>query len=114
MTTLRKQSLEEAELETSVWDDPDRARLFHTGTNPSMTLDNAFEKLDLLQEDWAYGRLSPVQRAKSVAMDYKIKIGHAGMGYADERGGSPQRWQASAERLVGFEKKLKVDILQFA
>ena len=110
---LRKRSLEEADLEVAIWEDPDRARLFYTGTNPSMTLDNAFEKLDLLQEDWAYGRLSPVQRAKSVAMDYKIKIHHAEMGYVDQRGGSPQSWQASAERLVGFEKKLNVDILKF-
>ena len=56
---LRKRSLEEAELETSIWDDPDRARLFYTGTNPSMTLDNAIEKIDLLQEDWVNGRLNP-------------------------------------------------------
>ena len=111
---LRKQSLEEAELETSVWDDPDRARLFYTGTNPSMTLENAIEKIDLLQEDWINGRLNPVQRAKSVAMDYKIKMRHAEMGYIDNRGGSPQSWRAGAEKLVGFEKKLNMDILQYA
>ena len=111
---LRKRSLEEAELETSIWEDPDRARLFYTGTNPSMTLDNAIEKIDLLQEDWVNGRLNPVQRAKSVAKDHKIKMRHAEMGYVDNRGGSPESWKAGAEKLVGFEKKLNVDILQYA
>jgi hypothetical protein len=111
---LRKRSLEEAELETSIWEDPDRARLFYSGTNPSMTLDNAIEKIDLLQEDWINGRLDPVQRAKSVAMDYKIKMRHAEMGYTDDRGGSPQSWKAGAEKLLGFEKKLNIDILHYA
>jgi len=111
---LLKRSLEEAELEPSVWEDPERARLFYTGTNPSMTVDNAFEKLDLLQEDWVTGRLDNIQRAKSVAMDYKVKMRHAEMGYIDNRGGSPETWIASAERLVGFEKNLQVDILSYA
>ena len=111
---LRKRSLEEGDLEVSIWEDPNRARLFYTGTNPSMTLDNAIEKIDLLQEDWVNGRLNPVQRAKSVAMDYKIKMRHAEMGYIDNRGGMPQSWKAGAERLVGFEKKLNIDILQYA
>jgi hypothetical protein len=110
---LLKRSLEEAELEPPLWEDPERARLFHTGTNPTMTVDNAFEKLDLLQEDWANGRLDGIQRAKSVAMDYKVKMRHAEMGYVDNRGGSPETWKASAERLVGFEKNLQIDILSF-
>jgi len=110
---LLKRSLEEAELEPPLWEDPERARLFHTGTNPTMTVDNAFEKLDLLQEDWANGRLDGIQRAKSVAMDYKVKMRHAEMGYVDRLGGSPETWKASAERLVGFEKNLQIDILSF-
>ena len=110
---LLKRSLEEAELEPSLWKDPERARLFHTGTNPTMTAENAFAKLDLLQEDWVNGRLDGSQRAKSVAMDYKVKMRHAEMGYVDNRGGSPETWKASAERLVGFEKNLQIDILSF-
>jgi hypothetical protein len=111
---LREQSVAEADLELSVWEDPERARLFYTGTNPSMTVDNAFEKLDLLQEDWINGRLNPIQRARSVAMDYKVKMRHVKMGYADKTGGSPETWKASAERLVRFEKNQQVDILRYA
>ena len=52
-----------------------------------MTVDNAFEKLDLLQEDWVNGRLSPFQTsAKCVAMDYKIEMRMYEMGYTDESG----------------------------
>jgi hypothetical protein len=36
------------------------------------------------------------------------------MGYFDNRGGSPETWKASAERLVGFEKNLNVDISRYA
>ena len=71
---LRKRSLEAAESEPAIWDDPYRDRLFYTGTNPRMTVDNAFEKLDILQEDWVNGRLNPLQRAKCVAMDYAIEM----------------------------------------
>jgi hypothetical protein len=109
---LRKQSLEAAELEPSVWEDPDRVRLFYTGTNPSMTVDNAFEKLDIMQEDWVNRRMGPLQRAKCVAMDYAIKIRMSELGYVDQRGGSPESWKASAEKLAKFEKvRLGVDIL---
>jgi hypothetical protein len=111
---LRKKSLEEAELESSVWEDPDRLRLFYTGTNPSMTVENAVEKLDFLQEYWAIGRLSPQQRARVVACDYKIEMRHAEMGYTDDKGGSPDSWKASAERLVRFEKSLGVEVLRYA
>jgi hypothetical protein len=111
---LRKQSLEEAELEPSVWEDPDRVRLFYTGTNPSMTVDNAFEKLELLQEDWVNGRLSPYQRARAVACDYKIEMRHSAMGYTDSKGGKPEAWKASAERLLEFERRLGIQLLDFA
>jgi hypothetical protein len=111
---LRKRSLEEAEQEPMIWDDPERLRLYYTGTNPSMTIDNAFEKLDILQEDWANGRLSPNQRARSVAIEYKSKLHHAEMGYEDKQGGSSETWKASADRLVGFEKRVGVDILRYA
>lgn len=111
---LRKRSLEEAEQEPMIWDDPERLRLYYTGTNPSMTIDNAFEKLDILQEDWANGRLSPNQRARSVAIEYKSKLHHAKMGYEDKQGGSSETWKASADRLVGFEKRVGVDILRYA
>ncbi len=111
---LRKRSLEAAESEPAIWDDPYRDRLFYTGTNPRMTVGNAFEKLDLLQEDWINGRLDSIQRAKSVALDYRIKIRHAEMGYVDNQGESPETWKYSAERLAGFEKKLQIDILLYA
>jgi hypothetical protein len=111
---LRQKSLEAAGLEPLVWEDPERVRLFYTGTNPSMTVDNAFEKLDLLQEYWISGRLNPIQRARSVAMDYRVKMRHVEMGYTDDRGGSPETWKASAERLVRFEKNQSVDILRYA
>jgi hypothetical protein len=109
---LKKRSLEEAESEVKVWDDPYRDKLYFTGTNPSMTVDNAFEKLDILQDDWINGRLSPLQRAKCVAMDYKIEMRQFEMGYED-KGGGPETWKAAAERLVQFEKRTGLDILHF-
>ncbi len=109
---LRKRSLEAAESEPAIWDDPYRDRVFYTGTNPKMTVDNAFEKLDLLQEDWVHGRMSPLQRAKCVAIDYAIKMRMAEMGYVDDQGGSPEAWRASAGKLAQFETaRLGVDIL---
>ena len=111
---LRKRSLEAAESEPAIWDDPYRDRLFYTGTNPRMTVDNAFEKLDLLLEDWANGRLSPHQRARVVACDYKIEMRNSEMGYSDGQGGKPEAWKASAERLLQFEKRLGIDLLAFA
>jgi hypothetical protein len=111
---LHKRSQEAAQSEPQIWDDPFRDRLLYTGADPSMNVDNAFEKLDLLQEDWANGRLSPLQRAKSVTMDYKVELHCAEMGYTDEQGGSPDTWKASAERLVQFEKSLGLDISHLA
>ncbi len=112
---LKKRSLEEAESELKVWDDPYRDKLYFTGTNPRMTVDNAFEKLDILQEDWVNGRISPIQRAKCVAMDYAIEMRMSQMGYTDNRGGSAESWKASAEKLARFEKAhLGVDILHIA
>jgi hypothetical protein len=109
---LKKRSLEEAESEPKIWDDPYRHKLFFTGTNPRMTVDNAFEKLDILQEDWVNGRISPSQRAKCVAMDYEIEMRMSQMGYTDNHGGSAESWKASAEKLARFEKThLGVDIL---
>jgi hypothetical protein len=79
-----------------------------------MTVDNAFEKLDILQEDWVNGRLSPDQRAKCVAMDYKIELRNAEMGYSDKQGGSPESWRQSASRLLEFERRLGVSVEKFA
>jgi hypothetical protein len=109
---LKKQSLEAAESEPKIWDDPYRDKLFYTGTNPSMTVDNAFEKLDILQEDWINGRLSALQRAKCVAMDYKIEMRQFEMGYEDTKGG-PDTWKAAADKLVQFEERAGLDLLHF-
>jgi hypothetical protein len=109
---LRKRSLEAAESEPQIWDDPFRDKLFYTGTNPSMTVDNAFEKLDLLQEDWINGRLTPLQRVRCVAMDYKMEMRQFEIGYSDEQGG-PEAWKEAAERLVQFEKRVGLDISAF-
>jgi hypothetical protein len=111
---LRKRSLEAAESEPQIWDDPHRDKLFFTGTDPGMTVDNAFEKLDILQEDWAYGRISPLERARCVAMEYRIDRRMSEMGYTDEQGGSPESWETTAEKLVQFEKRIGVDILHLA
>lgn len=108
---LRKRSLEAAKSEPQIWDDPYRDKLFYTGTDPGMTVDNAFEKLDILHEDWVNGRINPVQRARCVAMEYKIDGRMSEMGYVDEQGGSPEAWKTTAEKLIQFEKRIGVDIL---
>jgi hypothetical protein len=110
---LRKQSLEVAEIEPSVWDDPERMKLFHTGTSPGMTLDNAFEKLDMLQEDWVNGRLSPIQRARVVGLDYLIGKRQYELGYSGVNGEPSQVWKDGADRLVNFESKLGVNVLGY-
>ena len=70
-----------------------------------------FEKLDILQEDWVNGRISPLQRARCVAMDYATKMRMSEMGYADDEGSSPESWKASAAKLAQFEKiRLGVDV----
>ena len=109
---LKSRTLENMESESKVWDDHDKGRLYSTGANPRTTVDNAFEKLDILQEDWVNGRIGPVQRAKCVVMDYRLGIKMSQMGYTDSRGGSPESWRASAERLAQFEKThFGVDVL---
>ena len=79
-----------------------------------MNIDNSLEKLDLLREDWTNGRLSPLQRARAVACDYKIQIRHSEMGYVDSHGGNPEAWKASAERLLRFEKGIGIELQHFA
>jgi len=110
---LRKRSLELGESEPETWDDPYRDKLFYTGTNPSMTVDNAFEKLDILRDDWVNGRISPLQRARCVALEYRIDQRMSEIGYTDEQGGSPEDWKETSEKLVQFEKRVGVDILHF-
>jgi hypothetical protein len=110
---LKKQSLEEAEMEPSIWEDPERTKLFFTGTSPGMTLDNALEKLDLFQEDWVSGRISPIQRAKVVALDYLVDSRQYDLGYTGVNGEPPQVWKDGAERLVKFERQLGVDVLAY-
>lgn|GEM_PF-2113103 len=110
---LRKRSLEAAESEPQIWDDQYRDKLFYTGTNPSMTVDNAFEKLDLLQNDWVGGRLTPTQRAKSVAVDYKVDLRQNELGYLGAHGSPSDVWKDRARRVVEFEKGIGVDIMQF-
>ena len=112
---LKSRTLETAESESTVWNDHDRARLYSTGANPRTTVDNAFEKLDILQEDWVNGRLSPFQRARCAVMDYRLGIKMSQMGYTDSRGGSPESWKASAERLAQFERTHSgVDVLSLS
>jgi hypothetical protein len=112
---LKSRTLEAAESESKVWDDHDRGRLYSTGANPRTTVDNAFEKLDILQEDWVNGRLSPFQRAQCAAADYRLGIKMSQMGYTDRRGGSPESWKASAERLAQFERTHSgVDVLSLS
>jgi hypothetical protein len=110
---LHKRSLEAAKEEPEIWDDPYRDRLLYTGAGPSMNVDNVFEKLDLLQEDWVSGKLSPSQRAKSVAMDYKAEVHQAEMGYEGEGGESPDAWRKSASKLIDSEKRLGVELSDF-
>jgi len=110
---LRKRSAATAESEPAIWDDPLRNRLFYTGTNPQMTVDNAFEKLDLLQEDWVSGRLDPLQRAQTAAMDYKIQRRQNELGYLGVDGEPPSVWSDAAERLIRNEKRVGVDISTF-
>jgi hypothetical protein len=110
---LRRRSLEAAEPEPAIWDDTYRDRIFYTGTNPRMTVDNAVEKLDLLQEDWVNGRLDARQRARSVAVAYVIEKRQNELGYLGVNGEPTRIWNDVAERLVQNEKRLGVDILDF-
>jgi len=107
---LHKRSRKAAESEPQIWDDPFRDRLLHTGAEPSMSVDNAFEKLDLLQEDWVNGRLGPDQRAKSVAMDYKMGMRQYELGYLGVHGEPSSVWKDGAERLIQFEKQIGIEI----
>jgi hypothetical protein len=110
---LRKRSLEAADSEPQIWNDPYRDRLYYTGTNPSMTVDNAFEKIDLLQDDWVNGRLSPSQRARSVAIDYSVDLKQNQLGYSGSHGKPSIIWKERAERVMEFEKSIGVNILGF-
>ena len=108
---LKKRTLGLAESESLIWDDPYGDRLLSTGANPSATVENAIEKLDVMQEAWVNGGLSPHQRAKCVAIDYGMKIRMAQLGY-DLNQGSPESWTSRADKLAQFEKsRLGVDIL---
>jgi hypothetical protein len=111
---LRKRSLEAAESEPQIWDDPFRDKLLFTGTNPSMTVDNAFEKLDILQEDWVNGRFGAAERARCAAMNYKIDLRMYEKGYPYAQGGLPDAWKEGAERVAQFEKRLGLDIHNLA
>ncbi|MDA4123375.1 MAG: hypothetical protein OK456_09375 [Thaumarchaeota archaeon] len=110
---LRRRSLEAAESEPAIWDDPYRDRLFYTGTNPTMTVDNAFEKLDLLQEDWVNGRLDPRQRARSAATDYLIVKRMSELGYMGVHGEPSSVWSNAADRLVQNEGRVGTVVLRF-
>jgi hypothetical protein len=110
---LRSKSLEAAESEPAIWDDTHRDRLFYTGTNPRMTVDNAFEKLDLLQEDWVNGRLDARQRARAAAMSYTIVKRQNELGYLGVGGEPSSTWSDAADRLVQNEKRVGVDIREF-
>jgi hypothetical protein len=110
---LRKRSLASSESEPAIWNDPSRNKLFYTGTNPQMTVDNAFEKLDILQEDWVNGRLDPKQRAQTAAMDYKIQRRQNELGYSGVGGEPTSVWRDAADRLIQNEKRVGVDINSF-
>jgi hypothetical protein len=110
---LHKRSQELAQSEPQVWDDPFRDRLLYTGADPSMNVDNALEKLDLLQEDWVNGRLGPYQRAKSVAVDYRMDIRQYELGYLGVRGEPSTVWKEGAEKLIQFEKHIGIEILKY-
>jgi len=110
---LKKRSLEASESEPVIWDDPFRDRLFYTGTNPRMTVDNAFEKLDILQEDWVNGRLDPRQRARAAATDYLIERRQNELGYPGVRGEPPSVWRDAAERLIRNEGRVGVNLHEF-
>ena len=110
---LRRRSLEAAESEPAIWDDPYRDRIFYTGTNPRMTVDNAFEKLDLLQEDWVNGRLDPRQRSRSAAMDYLIVNRMSQLSYPGVHGEPSSIWSNAADRLVQNEGRVGTEVLKF-
>ena len=111
---LRKRTLEAAKLEPQIWEDFRRERLPDMGATPSITVDNSFAKLDLLLEEWVNGRISPLQRAESVAMSYEVDMRMYEKDYPDGRGGSSETWKRTTEKLIQFEKVLGVDILSFA
>jgi hypothetical protein len=110
---LRRRSLEASESEPVIWDDPYRDRIFYTGTNPRMTVDNAFEKLDLLQEDWVNGRLDASQRVRSAAMDYRIVKRMNELGYLGVHGEPSSVWSNAADRLVQNEGRVGTEVLKF-
>jgi hypothetical protein len=110
---LKRRSLEAAESEPVIWDDPYRDRLFYMGTNPKMNVDNAFEKLDILQDDWVKGRLDPRQRARAAAMDYMIERRQNELGYPGVSGEPPSVWGDAAQRLIRNEGRVGVNLHEF-
>jgi hypothetical protein len=110
---LRNRSLAAAESEPAIWEDPYRDKGLYTGTNPRMTIDNAFEKLDLLQEDWVNGRLSPRQRVLTATMDYKIVKRMNELGYLGVHGEPSSTWSNTVERLIQNERRVGVEVLSF-
>ena len=110
---LKKKSLEVSEDEPMIWDDPYRDKLYYTGTNPSMTVDNALQKIDILQEDWVSGKLSPPQRARCVAIDRMVDLKQYELGYLGSKDKSSDVWRDRANHLVQFENAIGVDILKY-
>jgi len=110
---LRKRSLELGEKEPVIWDDPYRDKILYTGTNPRMTIDNALEKLDILQDDWINGRLDPKQRACSAAVSYLITRRQNELGYLGVNGEPTNVWNDAAERIRRNEGRVGVELLKF-
>lgn len=110
---LRQRSLEAAESEPATWDDPNRERIYYTGGNPRMNVDNAFEKLDIFQQDWVNGRLDPRERARVSALDYLIEKRQNELGYLGVNGEPTSVWKDVADRLASKESSIGVDVLKF-
>jgi len=111
---LRQRSLEAAKLETEIWDDPYRDKIYYTGTNPKMTVDNAFEKLDIMQEDWINGKLDPRQRARVSVVNYQMQKRQSEMGYPGVNGEPASIWDGVAEKLAQKEGSIGIDVSKFA
>jgi hypothetical protein len=109
---LRKQTLEAAKSEAQIWGFQENL-LFDNQRTPCTTVDMSFAKVDVLLEDWVNGRISPLQRVRSVAMLYKIDMRMYEEGYPDGEGGPPDAWKNTAEKLGQFEMVIGLDLLHF-